>query len=130
MEYTLVELDSNGKEIKRRDVKRTNTVFHPGSSYISSEGLEVDEKCLDFKVIFKYAKADRFLYNVNGRNVIVNYIKNSADKRSSFNTYSAQTHYAEPRRFGRPRLAAFLAILAVLTLLGLNMYRIIAALLA
>jgi len=133
MEYTVIELDSEGKELGRTDVKRSNTVFHPSSTYISTEGVAVNEKCCDFKVVFKRVCANRYLYTVNAGLVNVNYIKKSDDTNGKvFSKYAdtARVYSARSRRFGKPRLAAFFAILAILAIFGVNLYQIIASLLA
>lgn len=124
MEYTVRKLDAAGKEIGNVKVKRSNIVFNPGSTYISTDGIEVDEKCCDFKVVFKHVRCDRYLYTVNSGNINVSYLKKSDDV--DYNAfYNAYEYSAEPRSFGKPKLAAFVAIVAVLAALGMSLYQIL-----
>ena len=123
MTFTVIQLDSVGKVITQTNVTYTELQFLPGSTYVAPIGLVVDDSCTDFKVVFSSVKSGRYEYLTRGGHLIVRYIRNAEEiVLNEPHSKPIVKNTVKPRRFGKPRLAAFLAAIAIIAMLAFNVY--------
>ena len=124
MEFTVIQLDSSGKVLEKTKVAYKRMNLMPGRNF-SSEGIVVNEFCTDFKVVFQSVISDRYKYVVRQGQVIVYYIKKPTEIISEGKlSYSVQNASVDQKRFGKPRLASLVAVLAIILMLFMNGFRV------
>jgi len=124
MTFSIIQLDANGKVLGKTRVEYTDMDFMPGSTYAADRGIVVDSKCVDFKIQFYEAYSSYYRYLVRNRRVIVYYDRKKAERfiTQQNKTQAAPSLTVKKKEYGKARLSAFIAFLALLIAAGFNIY--------
>jgi len=120
-EYTVVQMDASGKILAKTKMSHRSISLDPGKTYTLSHAIVVDEYCSDFKILFSEVYSENYKYHVRDGEVIAHYIKKEPPLLNKYEKISDVTGFSvKPKRFGKPRLAVFLAIIMILAVFALN----------
>lgn len=120
MSFTLVQLDAAGNVLEKTKVDYSNLSFVPGTVYVTSEAVIVNEYCTDFRIQFTTLISENYKYTVRNGRYTIEYIKEDAAITEGGKRTAPITEYTvSPRKFGKPKLAAFMATLVAFVLLAL-----------
>ena len=110
LEFSVVQMDASGKILETSKIKCKGLNFRPGTTYVDSSTLVVNEYCADFRVVFTEVVSERYKYTVRNGRVTVDYIKNSGKIIKNGRRSDPITEFSiKPKSFGKPRLAVLLA---------------------
>ncbi len=122
MSFTVLQMNASGDMIGKINIDLDSQVINPGVSYTYGNGIVIDEYCSDFRVVFSCVRSDDYIYLVRDGRVTVNYdlprerIRVGKPAKKSFNS----SFRTKKKRYGRPRLAMFFAVCALILLLLFN----------
>ena len=123
-DYTVFAYDADGAELSRERVSHSGLRVLPGETFSTPTPIAVDEKCVDFRVVFSEVRSGEYRYCVSGDTVSVRYERNGDGLfERNVPLYGArpvEEYDAYPRSFGDQRSAKLAATLLVLILLFLN----------
>ena len=121
LEYTIVQLDSAGKVLGSSEIKYTKLKVFPGENFTTPKAVAVDEYCSDFRIFFKEVHSNRYKYRVKDGTVTAYYVpeKQPIIGRTS-NKIDDIDFSVERRRFGKPKLAGFFALIVLLALIAIS----------
>ena len=115
MEFTVIELDSNGNAIRNSLVHYTGRV-HSGCMFTSESAVIVEPKCCDFKVFINKVFADNYEYTAVGDKVLTRYTNRAETSNSRTFTYTEYEKISQkkPIREGVFRLIAVVLLLVMI----------------
>ena len=123
MVFTVVQLDSAGTVLGKCKVVRDGLSFAPGTTYTSEEGIVVDERCSDFKLIFSEVCSGNYVYLVQKGKAEAYYRKAKGRIVEGMAHSKKEALFSvKPRRFGKPGLALLLAIMILVLIVLFNVY--------
>ena len=123
MDLVISQLDSTGAVIEKTPVSYKGLSFSPGTVFVPDEGIVVDESCVNFKLQFVTVISGNYKYFVKNGKISVVYEKEEEELPDFHHKTAVQGLTVTPVKRGKTGLAIFLAILALLTVIGLNVYR-------
>ena len=124
MNFTVIQLDAAGELIRKTPVSYNALSVSQGSDFSVNSGIIVDEKCCDFKIVIDEVFSGYFKYVIRNGTPVAYYEKRGnltvegGKKISGF----IHTSFAKERKTKTSRLACFAAVLAVSTVLLLNVF--------
>ena len=133
MSYILVQMDAAGKTLAKTRMKHEALDFQPGSEYITTQFITVDEYCTDFKVVFSEVTSGKYRYRVRDKMVAVYYdketepivdIPSSRRKRRKLMDEELDRYRVKQKKFLEPGVAAFVAAIAIVLVLALNIVNV------
>ena len=123
MEFSVVQIDAAGKILETTKIKYSDLNFMPGTTYVDSSMIVVNEFCADFRIVFTEIISGRYKYTVRNGRYTVDYIKAEVPIiKNSSKTKRIKRFSIRPRRVETPRFAAFLATLVAFLLVLLCGY--------
>ena len=126
IKYTVVQIDVNGKVLKKTQTSSSLYSLAPGKSFVLKEAIAVDDYCADFKIIFSEADSNRYTYRIHNGEVVTYYNKkDSPIVNTALEQKRLYNLSVKQRKFGRPKLAVLLAIVILLALFVFNAYNIL-----
>ena len=125
MSYIVFQYDADGNLLGRRQVRHGDVKLNPLSTYATTEPLQVDEKCTDFKVVFLEVRSGKYRYRVVDQIVSVCYTSSEAlfdpEEETHWEPDEPIRGYSVKRKvFGNEKRAALVALIFVLMLITLN----------
>jgi hypothetical protein len=123
MDLVISQLDSTGAVIKKTPVSYKGLSFLPGAVFVPDEGIAVDESCVNFKLQFATVISGNYKYFVKNGKISVVYLGEEEELPDFHHKTAVQGFTVTPVKRGKAGLAIFLAVLALLTVIGLNVYR-------
>ncbi|MBQ7380316.1 MAG: hypothetical protein IJW70_11645 [Clostridia bacterium] len=121
MDFTVIQMDSAGKVLANTEIGYDQMHFSPGSTYITSSGIVVDEYCTDFRVVFSTVRSGRYVYDSRSGHTIVRYLRKETQLeigKASGKVISQPV--VQIRRFGKPQLSVLLVTVGLAVMLGLS----------
>lgn len=122
MSFTLIQLNSSGEDLGHIEIKCSNLDIKPSQKYTHDSGIVVDEYCSDFKVVFSSVRSDNYIYTVCDGRVSVrvdlpmsNSLSGTPSKKPIRKGFSVAK-----RKYGKPRLSVFLAVVMFILMISLN----------
>ena len=83
MKFILTELDPNGAVLNTRQITYNKINADAGATFAPSGGIQVSDECVDFKIRFVRATADKYIYKSSGKRAYAYYApKKKAVRRS------------------------------------------------
>ena len=123
MEMTITQLDSNGAVIGKIPVSFSGLSIEPGDTYTPRQGIVVDDLCHQFKLQFSCVTSGSYTYRVRDGRITVLYPKSEEPPLPILpQSQEEQGFSVTPRKRGKPGLAVLLAVLALLSIIGLNIH--------
>ena len=123
MHFCVIQLDALGEVIGRTRVRYENMGFKPGTTYVAENAIEVDSKCVDFKVQIYEAHSGFYRYVPRNRRAVIYYDRKAAQKMLERGKASKSQYTSVKRKeYGRAGVTAAIAIIALLTMLTVNIY--------
>ena len=123
MHFCVIQLDALGNVIGRTRVRYENMGFKPGTTYVAENAIEVDSKCVDFKVQMYEAHSGFYKYVPRNRRAVIYYDRKAAQKMLERGKASGSQHTSVKRKeYGRAGITVAFAIIALLTMLTVNIY--------
>ena len=125
MSYVVFQYDSEGNLLKRRQVTHDDIKLNSLGTYATSEPLEVDEKCTDFKVAFLEVRSGKYRYRVTDQIVSVCYATGEAlfdpEETDRWEPDEPISEYSVERKaFGDEKTTALIATMFIVILVALN----------
>lgn len=125
--YTVFQYDSQRNLIAHSQVSHRDISVNPHHSYTPSVSLVVQEKCVDFKVVFSQVSSGNYRYKVIDGVVSVYYDGISALPYEPKRNESDCDHFVRRRIFAEEGGARFFAAMIVLILIALNIMNMVFA---
>ena len=124
--FDVIQLDALGKVIGKIRVEYSKMNFKPGTTYVSSTGIAVDGTCVDFKIQFCEAYSGYYKYVIRNGKAIIYYDRNKASELAGdFDHIPAPSVSVNRKHYGKTKLTAFIAVLAVIIMLAFNAFHLI-----
>ena len=125
MSYVVFQYDVDGNLLGRRQVRHNDIMLNPLGTYATSEPLEVNEKCTDFKVVFLEVRSGKYRYRVVDQVVSVCYAGGEAlfdpEETDLWEPDEPIYEYSVKRKaFGDEKTAALIAAMFIVILIALN----------
>ena len=121
--FYVIQLDALGKVIGKVRVDYTDMNFEPGTTYVSSTGIAVENACADFKIQFCEAYSEYYKYVVRKGKAIIYYDRNkAAELAGAFDNKSIPSVSVKRKEYGKAKLTAFIAVLAVIIIAVFNAF--------
>lgn len=120
VEFLLKQLDSNGKEIGNVRIKYSDLAIDPDRMYVASNGIVIDDACVDFVVQMISLVSENYKYKFHNGQVTIHYDNRGyADKREVLRDKSYGVSKADVKRKTASsvwcyRLIALLSIVSVI----------------
>ncbi len=73
MKFVLTELDSDGAVLDTRKITYKDINADAGATFAPSRGIPVSDECVDFKIRFVRAVADKYVYKASGKRAYAYY---------------------------------------------------------
>lgn len=123
--YVVFQYDVEGNLLERMQVRHNDIKLNPLGTYATPEPLEVDEKCMDFKVVFSEVRSGKYRYRVVDQIVSVSYASSEAlfdpEEEVRWEQDEPIREYSVKRKaFGDEKTAALIAAMFILILIALN----------
>ncbi len=127
MRLTILQLDAQNQTISKTTVQYEDLSFAPNTTYASPKGLAVDEKCCNFKILYNEVHSGHYCYTVRSNEVVVQYAPcllapPKSDQKQPFGYTGKFT--VMPQKIGRPALLAWVAALAIIFCILLNIQHV------
>jgi len=128
LDFTITQLDVNGKPIKSVSVNHKKLNIKPGALYVPNKGILVEDGCADFKIAFDKVRSGDYTYRVVDRQLVAYY----PHPEKKFLDEGEQRHgeiygfYEERKTVGRPKLAYIVAVLTLVMVLLFNIGYVVA----
>ena len=127
MSFCVIQLDALGAVIGKTRVEYTDMNFEPGTTYVSENAVVVDGKCADFKVQIYEAYSGFYKYVPRNRRTVIYYDKSKAEREAVWHSDAEKTDTVIKRKeYGKAKLTVLAAVLAMLIMLGFNIYYLFA----
>ena len=122
MTFTVIQQDATGKVLDSVKVTYDKITFRSGSYYTTDEAIMVHELCNDVRVVFNEVVSDWFVYRPKDGRVVAYYEPNRGREVSSGTGYYDEDYgfTVKKKKYGRHKLAAWLAFLLLVSLLAVN----------
>ena len=119
--FTVVQLDSTGKVLDHTDVSFDSLSIPSGSTYSTNEAIRVHELCNDFKIVFDEVSAGAYKYRISDGRVVAYYQYPVSERATGgAEEYYIDGHTVKAKKYGRHKLAAWLSVLLIVSLVALN----------
>ncbi len=128
--YAVLQYDANGNEITNKRIDMDGVKIRPHEMFATDSALEVDEKCVDFRVVFLEVRSGKYHYRTVEKIVSVYYADTEDlfdDEESLYEAEPIYEYSVTRRRFGDVRRVKSLAAIIVLILLTINILHMIFA---
>ena len=128
MAYTVFQYDDEGNLIERSSVRHSGLSIPSQGMFVPAESLTVDERCVDFEIVFSEVVSGRYVYRVIDKIVSVYYQEDlrvpiPAKKRKD----DDPEHSVSRRTFGDESNARLVVLMVVLILIALNIMSMVLA---
>lgn len=113
LDFTLVQLSSDGRVLGKCDVSYKDLDVKPGSTFSTHKAIAVDSACADFEVQIRSASSAYYLFRIKQENVIAYYDKR---KRSDYRLRPLGSGYTDVKTLrpgGRAAAAIMTAVATV-----------------
>lgn len=125
MTYVIFQYDAEGNLLKRQQVRHSDIKLNPLGTYVTVDPLEVDEKCVDFKIAFSEVRSGKYRYHVVDQIVSVCYASGEAlfdpEETDRWEPDEPIYEYSVERKdFGDEKTAALIASVLILLVIALN----------
>ena len=135
MTYFIVQMDGSGKVIARTKITHNALEFYPGTMYVTEEPICVDEYCSDFKIVFTEVISEFYRYEVHPDMITVHYIKipepildlsdlTRSERRKRRDSFVYKYRVGQ-KKFQERGVAAFVAMIVMLIMLGLEILNMV-----
>ena len=125
--FTIVQMDAAGKELERTSIACERLSFRSGSNHTLKNAIVVEELCNDFKIVFDEVHAGRYSYVVKDGKAVAYFNaeqKKKPRRMEDDGDSSDDAFTVKKKKYGRPAIAAFLAVLLLLALIALNAFQL------
>lgn len=121
MTFTIYQLDATGKMLDSSKVSCNHIFFRSGGYYTMEDAVMVHELCNDVRVVFNEVVSDQYVYRPkDGRAIAYYESEYVGEPISSGDYYDDEAFTVKKKKYGRYKLASWLAVILLLTLLALN----------
>ncbi len=125
IEFILFQLDSAGNVIKKFRVREEISRSAKGKTFALANGIKLCDKCVDFKIQMVCARCGKYYYSLKHKGASAVYLQENRwrydpDNQGNFGYHSARSQMQ--KEYG---LVKLLAILALVTVIGMSIYPII-----
>ena len=121
MTFTIYQLDASGKMLDSSKVTCDHIFFRPGCYYTMEEAVMVHELCNDVRVVFNEVVSDQYVYRPKDGRAIAYYSSDYVGMPSSSSDYyDEEALTVKKKKYGRYKLASWMAFILLLSLLALN----------
>ena len=117
------QYDLDGNEITSAKINMSGMNICPHEMFTNDAALEVDEKCMDFRVVFLEVRSGKYRYRTIDKTVCVHYAEDEDlfdGVEELYETEPIREYSVIRQRFGKVRNVKSVATIIVLLLLGLN----------
>ena len=124
MTYTVFQYDEHGSLIGRTHMSHGALSVAPHEVFAPGESAVVDEKCVDFEIVFSEVRSGKYVYRVIEKIVSVYYdgtaVPYAPKKERNEEDDDELLHSVRRRTFGDESSARLVTWMVVLILIGLN----------
>ena len=125
LRFTILQLDAQNQTLAKSTVQYSDLSFVPGSTHTSSEGLVVDEKCCNFKILYNEVRSDNYHYTIYRDEIVAHYVPSPVSiPVKTKPTASFHRFTVIPQKVGHPTLLAWVAALAIIFCILLNIQHV------
>ena len=123
LELELTQLDAEGNKLERSVIRSPFFSEPRGNIFSLSEGIRVNEKCVDFTVNIIAAYSDEYKYSVVNNEIAIFYQPTPVPKVRSDNPKNLKPIFSVRSRKGKPgALAVTVSIITALLLFALSAF--------
>ena len=117
MEFTLIQLDGDGKVISTDRMRYDDLSVRPAREYALKTGIVLKPGCVNFRVQMAYAISGEYKYVFKNGQAVEHYDPRGYDLRQS-TVYRKSTLSAKRKYSGAGRLYGFIAFVGILLILA------------
>ena len=126
----VLQYNAEGEEIATAKINMDGLYIRPCELFATDNAVEVDEKCVDFRVVFLEVRSGKYRYRTTDQIVSVYYADGAdlfADEEILYEAEPIREYSVTRRRFGDVGSVKTVAAMIVLILIGLNILNMIFA---
>ena len=129
MTCAVLQYNADGEEIASAKIDVNGLYIRPHEMFATDTALEVDEKCVDFRVVFLEVRSGQYRYRTVDQIVSVYYAEDDDlfDDEELYEAEPIREYSVTRRRFGEAGSVKTVAAMIVLIMLGLNILNMIFA---